>query len=228
MITRILVAGVGGQGTITMVKLLCHAAKLQGCNVIASEIHGMSQRGGVVQSNIVIGDTLSTFIPTGEADLIISTEPLEALRCVEKMSSISTVITCLNKVIPFSIRRNNNLYPDVSDLIALIRDSSKTVYTLAIEDVNSSAEKENIIINTFLLGVATKAGALPIKYGYIIKAISDYFNGAKRTANIKSFKCGYEMAGVTRHTSNWSRADESEYIHVSNNHELYNCKAIDV
>ena len=91
----IILAGVGGQGIISIAAIIGTAALDQGLFLKQSEVHGMSQRGGDVQSNLRISDKeiASDLIPYGKADLIISVEPLEALRYLPLLSPDGWVIT---------------------------------------------------------------------------------------------------------------------------------------
>ena len=84
MKTNIIIAGVGGQGILTISSIIDLAAMHSGLHVKQAEVHGMSQRGGEVQSHLRISDSIiySDLIPLGQADVIISVEPLEALRYV--------------------------------------------------------------------------------------------------------------------------------------------------
>ena len=83
MSTNVLLCGVGGQGIITASAVLAEAALVSGCDVKKSEVHGMSQRGGSVESHVRFshsGKVHSPLIPAGEADLLLAFEVLEALR----------------------------------------------------------------------------------------------------------------------------------------------------
>ncbi len=77
---RIFFTGVGGQGTLTATKLLAQAAMASGVETVAGEVHGMAQRGGVVESSLLLGGWRSPRIDLGEADIILGFEPLETLR----------------------------------------------------------------------------------------------------------------------------------------------------
>jgi indolepyruvate ferredoxin oxidoreductase, beta subunit len=113
----IILAGVGGQGIISIAAIIGTAALDQGLHLKQSEVHGMSQRGGDVQSNLRISDKIiaSDLIPFGKADLIISVEPLEALRYLPYLSSDGWVITSTK---PFL---NIPDYPDLEKLMEEIR-----------------------------------------------------------------------------------------------------------
>ena len=77
---RIVFVGVGGQGNLLASNLLGQAALAAGQHVVVSEIHGMAQRGGVVESAVILGDATSPIVSDGEADVVVSFEPVEALR----------------------------------------------------------------------------------------------------------------------------------------------------
>jgi indolepyruvate ferredoxin oxidoreductase beta subunit len=94
---NILLAGVGGQGILSLSYVICNAALEEGLNFKQSEVHGMSQRGGAVQSNLRISsDPInSDLIPRGQCDLILSVEPLESLRYIDYLSPDGWVVTSI-------------------------------------------------------------------------------------------------------------------------------------
>lgn len=114
---NILIAGVGGQGILTIAAIIDHAAMQQSLFLKQAEVHGMSQRGGAVQSHLRISDSeiFSDLIALGEADLIISLEPMEALRYLPYLSAEGTLITATK---PFV---NIDNYPPVEVLLDEIR-----------------------------------------------------------------------------------------------------------
>ena len=85
MKTDVVLAGVGGQGVLSVAAILAEAARREGLRVKQGEIHGMSQRGGAVFAGVRLSDGAidSDLIPRGSADLLLGLEPLEALRYVE-------------------------------------------------------------------------------------------------------------------------------------------------
>ncbi len=146
----IILAGVGGQGILTIATIIGDAAAKAGVNLKQAEVHGMSQRGGDVQSNLRLStDTIhSDLIKKGSADIIISMEPMEALRYLPYLSPNGCVITSAN---PFVNIPN---YPDLEALKQELSTLPK-VSLLAIEDIakeNNMPKSANII----LLGMAAK------------------------------------------------------------------------
>ena len=113
MNTDIILAGVGGQGILTIATIIGDAATAAGLHLKQAEVHGMSQRGGDVQSNLRLStdEIYSDLIKEGEADLIISMEPMEALRYVTYLNKEGWVATSSQ---PF---KNITNYPDEETLM---------------------------------------------------------------------------------------------------------------
>lgn len=146
----IILAGVGGQGILTIATIIGDAAAVAGLSLKQAEVHGMSQRGGDVQSNLRLStdEIYSDLIKQGTADLIISMEPMEALRYVEYLNNEAWVITSSQ---PF---KNIPNYPDEQQLADEVA-ALPHVASLPIEDIarqNSMPKSANVI----LLGMAAR------------------------------------------------------------------------
>jgi indolepyruvate ferredoxin oxidoreductase beta subunit len=145
----IILAGVGGQGIISIAAIIGTAALEQDLFLKQSEVHGMSQRGGDVQSNLRISDKeiASDLIPYGKADLIISVEPLEALRYLPFLSSDGWVITSTKPFI------NIPEYPEMGKVMDEIR---KLPHYIAL-DADEIAKEIGTIkaANIVILGAAS-------------------------------------------------------------------------
>ena len=146
----IILAGVGGQGILTIATIIGDAATVAGLNLKQAEVHGMSQRGGDVQSNLRLSTDLihSDLIKQGVADLIISMEPMEALRYLPYLNKEGWIVTSSH---PF---KNIPNYPEEEALMQELNNLPK-VASLPIEDV----AKENNLpksANVVLLGMAAK------------------------------------------------------------------------
>ena len=146
----IILAGVGGQGILTIATIIGDAATAAGLNLKQAEVHGMSQRGGDVQSNLRLStDTIySDLIKEGAADMIISMEPMEAMRYLSYLNKEGWIITSSNTF------KNIPNYPEEEQLNEEL-NSLSNVMTLAIEDVakeNSMPKSANVI----LLGMAAR------------------------------------------------------------------------
>ena len=146
----IILAGVGGQGILSIATIIGDAAALAGLSLKQAEVHGMSQRGGDVQSNLRLStdEIYSDLIKEGEADLIISMEPMEALRYVTYLNKEGWVATSSH---PF---KNITNYPDEETLMQEL-NALPHVAALPIEDVakdNNMPKSANVI----LLGMAAR------------------------------------------------------------------------
>lgn len=149
MKTDIILSGVGGQGILSIATIIGEAAIRTGLALKQAEVHGMSQRGGDVQSNLRLSDkpVASDLIALGTADMILSLEPMEALRYLPYLSEYGWIIT---SSAPF---RNIPDYPDVCSLADELK-SQPHVVSLDIEEI----AKENRMqksANVILLGAAS-------------------------------------------------------------------------
>ncbi len=144
----IILCGVGGQGILSIATIIGEAATEADIYLKQAEVHGMSQRGGDVQSNLRLSTCpiYSDLIPLGKADVIISMEPMEALRYLPYLAKDGTIVTSSKPFI------NIPNYPDIDALTAEL-DSMPKVVRLNIDDV--AKEAGNIRgANMVLLGMA--------------------------------------------------------------------------
>ncbi len=146
----IILAGVGGQGILTIATIIGDAAVAAGLNLKQAEVHGMSQRGGDVQSNLRLSSEpiYSDLIKQGGADIIISMEPMEALRYLPYLAKDGVVVTSSH---PF---KNIPNYPDEQELMEELQALPNT----AILPIEELAKQNNIpkSANTLLLGMAAR------------------------------------------------------------------------
>ncbi|MBQ7710732.1 MAG: indolepyruvate oxidoreductase subunit beta [Bacteroidales bacterium] len=179
----IILCGVGGDGIVSVAKIISDAALNLGMNVKQSEIHGMSQRGGSVFSHLRISSEpiFADVIPEGKADIILSSEPMEALRYLPFLAPDGVVITNSD---PFV---NITNYPDMDKVNAELGKLKKCVSFNA----NAIAKELNARGNMVLLGAA--APYLEIAFEELEKAIKSIF-GRKGDAvvetNIKAIHAG--------------------------------------
>lgn len=145
----IILCGVGGQGILSIATIIGEAATKAGINLKQAEVHGMSQRGGDVQSNLRLStDTIySDLIALGGADVVISMEPMESLRYLPYLSKDGVIVTS-NK--PFVNIPN---YPEEEALFAELDSLPNTVVKLDIEQVAKDAGNARGA-NMVLLGMA--------------------------------------------------------------------------
>lgn len=155
MKTDIILSGVGGQGILTIAAAIGEAAVRQGLFLKQAEVHGMSQRGGDVQSNLRLSDKpiYSDLISRGKADLIIALEPMEGLRYAEWLSQNGWLVT--NKAPLINISN----YPDETELLETLKSRPRTI----ILDVDAIAKELGSVrvANMVMLGAATPFMDIP-------------------------------------------------------------------
>lgn len=189
MKTDIILSGVGGQGILSIATILGSAALAEGLHLKQAEVHGMSQRGGDVQSNLRLSSSpiASDLIPLSGADLIVSLEPMEALRYLPYLKPEGWLVTNLT---PFV---NIDNYPDA----ALIDSEMKSAGNVVAFDMDETAKEcaSPRSSNMVLLGAASPFIELePEKIEEGIVRIFGAKGAAIVEANIKAFRSGRERA----------------------------------
>ena len=189
MTKNILLIGVGGQGIILTSKILAVGLTQLGYDVKMSEIHGMSQRGGSVTTQIRYGEKVyAPNIGAGEADVIVSFEKLEALRALSYLKKGGTLVTDVREMWPSSVLTGAEEYPH--DAIDALKAAGVNV-----KIVNASEKAEELgnlkAQNICLLGALVKTLDLP---GVDWEALVAEMVPAKaKEMNLAAFKAGFEM-----------------------------------
>ena len=185
MKTDIILCGVGGQGILSIATIIGEAAMNENLYIKQAEVHGMSQRGGDVQSNLRISSDpiASDLIPRGKADVIISMEPMEALRYLPWLSKDGWVITSATPFVNI---------PNYPDMEVINRDLRRLPHVVML-DIEKMAKDNGVSrsANVILLGAAQKA--LGIEYEKLEQAIRRVFarkGGDVVEANIKALALG--------------------------------------
>ena len=190
---RLIIVAVGGQGNLLASKVLGEAALLADIPVRMSEIHGMAQRGGVVESAVVFGDAESTIISDAEADVLLGFEPSETLRALNKCNADTVVINNTAPLPPFTVAIGKGTYPDLQETQELIRD--KTAKLIAFDAQTLAKQAGNIMsLNMVLLGSLIQTGTMPVTADNVKEAIRTSTKKAFVDINIKAFELGFEAA----------------------------------
>jgi len=191
--TRLIIVAVGGQGNLLASRVLGEAALLSDVPVRMSEIHGMAQRGGVVESAIVFGDSDSTIISDGEADVLVGFEPSETIRAINKANSKTVVITNLSPLPPFTVAIGKGTYPDLNQVQDLIR--AKAANLIAFNAADLAKEAGNVMsVNMVLLGAMIQTDILPLTADSIKETIKTKTKKAFVDINLKAFDLGFLTA----------------------------------
>jgi len=188
---RIHITGVGGQGTLLATNLLGEAALLAGVNANISEVHGMAQRGGVVESAVVLGPALSSIVSDGEADILLGFEPSETLRAAAKCHAGSLVVTNSHPLPPFTVSIGQGAYPNVDAALALL---AKRVARLVSLDADAYAHQAGSVLsaNMVMLGALIKNADLPISAAQVKRAIRQNVRPQFIDMNLKAFDLGFK------------------------------------
>jgi len=184
----IVLVGVGGQGVITAANLLGSAAVKADVMVYVSEIHGMAQRGGNVVCTVRMGDVSSPMLPIGTADVVLSAEPIEALRNILFVNKKTKVITDVNPVIPFTVAVGGETYPKLDDVFKEISRHAELYKIDALKIAKESGAA--ITKNTVMLGALAATGVLPFKPDVLLDTILDMVPAKYKDVNRKAFENG--------------------------------------
>lgn len=184
----IILAGVGGQGILSIASCVGIAAVEKNLYLKQAEVHGMSQRGGDVQSHLRVSsnEIASDLIPEGKADMIISVEPMEALRYLPMLAKDGVIITASEPFI------NINNYPAVEDIYAELKKHNAII----VDADNIAKECGNVrAANMVIFGAAVPF--LGIDMETIENSIRKQFGSKGQDVidlNLKAVKAGYEQA----------------------------------
>lgn len=190
---KLLAVGVGGQGVLTATRFVGEAALALGLDVRLGQLHGMSQRGGSVESTVLVGPGQSSFIPPGEADAVLGLEPLEVLRARPRMSRSTRVIVNLGRVVPYPLAMRGAPYPALEQLLEQVRGVSGEVTPIdgpRLCEQAGSARALNIV----MLGALASLDVLPFDAGPLRSAIERRSPPRFRETNLKAFELGAEAA----------------------------------
>ncbi len=191
--TRLIIVAVGGQGNLLASKVLGEAALISNVPVRMSEIHGMAQRGGVVESAIVFGDSESSIISDAEADILLGFEPAETLRAINRANKNTIVITNTATLPPFTVSIGKGVYPEVEQIKSLLREKCKSL--VAIDAMKIAKEAGTpMSVNIVLLGALVQSGRLGFSKENVIEAIKRRTKKDFLDMNIKAFEMGFEAA----------------------------------
>jgi len=185
---NIVLTGVGGQGVITAANILGKAALKEKINVFVSEVHGMAQRGGSVNCSVRMGEVSGPLVSSGTADVILSTEPIEALRYINYSNRNTKIITDINPVIPYTVSVGEEKYPDIEEVF---KEISKYGKLYKIDAVKISKDAGALITkNIVMLGALAATGILPFTPEDFLETILENIPKKFKTMNRKAFEGG--------------------------------------
>lgn len=183
-----LLAGVGGQGILSVATVVAGAAARRGWHIKQSEVHGMAQRGGAVVAHLRMAEdpVHSDLIPRGAADLLLSLEPMESLRYLEYLRLDGTIASAVDPV------RNIDDYPSLDTVLAALRSTSRAILVEAATLAKQAGNARTA--NMVMLGAV--AHLLPMPTDDLSSQITRIFDvrGEKvLSANLEAFRLGQEV-----------------------------------
>lgn len=159
-VTRCFMCGVGGMGTLTTAALVAKSSLNTGRQVTAAEVHGMSQRGGSVETSVIAGPARSPLIEDGRADVFLGLEPLEAIRHRAKIGPDTIAVINTEQIVPVTVTMGGPDYPDQNKLKAALNQRGERVVWLPATELADEQGDERAA-NSCMLGAAWQLGALP-------------------------------------------------------------------
>lgn len=186
----IYVCGVGGQGIIKTSTIIGEAAMNEGLNVVMSEIHGMSQRGGSVSTELKIGDFKSSILENHTADMILGFEPSEVVRGLHKANKDTYLVFNTSPVIPAQLSSTGQTYPSMNLIVSSLKENFTHVYPVEGNDFAKEAGSM-LSLNMVLLGSAVAVESFPISKEAIVESMKNNLKEKFHEMNLKAFDLGY-------------------------------------
>jgi len=192
---RLLVVGVGGQGALTAARFVGEAALGAGLEVMVSQLHGMSQRGGSVECAVLFGAGESAFVGNGEADVVLGLEPLEALRALPRMSPRSKVVLSRGTIVPFPLAQRGESYPPLEGILEQLRAVCPDVVDIDAPALAQEAGAPRTL-NVVMVGALAALDALPVSAEALEQSVLRGSPSRYREANQRAFALGVAAAGT--------------------------------
>ena len=185
--------GVGGQGSLSASKILGEAAVLAGQCAVVGEIHGMSQRGGIVTSTVRIGKVYGPIISQGSADVLIGFEPLETWRTIGMAHKETIVLVNTRRIIPSSISSQSESYPDDATILDNLKKVSGRILAFDATQIALKAG-EAMTLNAVMLGALFYSFPLPLQRTHLERAMAENVPPHTLEINKKAFSAGLDFA----------------------------------
>jgi len=186
---NIIITGIGGQGTVSIGHILGKIFTDVGYHVVAAETHGMSQRGGSVVFHLRIGKNYGPIIPKGQADVIISGEPMESLRVIDYLKPNGIVISNTHGILSPVAANLGQTYPSVEKIFETVREWPAALHII---DTGNIAKELGITQgeNLILMGAFLKLSLIDLDTSYVEETIKARWPKFAEN-NMKALHAGY-------------------------------------
>jgi indolepyruvate ferredoxin oxidoreductase beta subunit len=192
---NIVITGVGGQGILTAANLLGWAALQAGYKVRVGEVHGMSQRFGSVIAYVRFGeDVYGAMVPEGKADVILSFEPVEALRYINYLKKGGLVFTNARPIPPVQVSMGLATYPTLDEMKKIVEEDFGGTF-MAFDAEKLAMEAGNIVTtNVVLIGALSQTPGFPLSEEEIKEVIRISVPPKTIDVNMRAFELGVKAA----------------------------------
>ncbi len=187
---NIAIAGVGGQGVLTLAEILAKAALAANHNVRVGEIHGMAQRGGHVVCTVRIGkDVRGPIVDSGTAELLVGFEPIETLREIHTIAEHGCVLMSSHVQYPVAVSMGMAEYPSHEEISKSIKKFTDCILEINAMDLAKEAGSP-MALNMVMLGGILGTGVTPIDKDTVVKTVRSAFPKEYEATNIKALELG--------------------------------------
>ncbi len=209
----LLLVGVGGQGVLTTSRILGLAALAGGLESRVGQIHGMSQRGGSLESTVVVGPGHTAYVSAGEVDILLAFDPLEAARALPRVTERTLAIVNSTPRVPYSMTSQGKRFPQVDELLS---DLDQKVGRLCLFDATGVAREagEAMTLGVVLLGALAELDALPFEAEVLLETLATEVRESRRATTLAAFQAGRTAAatlwGVEIHGASASSSNRED------------------
>lgn len=192
---NMIVAGVGGQGSVLASHIVAEAAVVLGLKTRVGETFGASQRGGKVHSHVRIGeDVYGPLCPERSLDILVGLEPNETLRlAIPYVNKDTYIITNTHKIPSMDVNIGADEYPQIDQIVADLVKLSKKVVAFDATDLAIAAGNPQTM-NVVMLGALASSGRLPYESDALREAVIQRVPPRTRDVNLKAFNLGWEIS----------------------------------
>lgn len=184
------IAGVGGQGVLTLAEILAKAALAADYNVRVGEIHGMAQRGGHVMCTVRIGDDArGPIVDPGSAHLLVGFEPIETLREIHIVAENGCVLMSSHVQYPVAVSMGKAEYPPHEEITKSMKKFTDCIMEIDAMELAKQAGS-SMALNMVMLGGILGTGVTPIDKDTAVKAVRSAFPKKYESTNIKALELG--------------------------------------
>ena len=192
-VINVAIAGVGGQGVLTLAEILAKAALLDSHNVRVGEIHGMAQRGGHVVCTVRIGEKAKgPIVDSGAAHLVIGFEPVETLREIQLIRKDGIVIMNSHIQYPVAVSMGKAEYPSDDEIRKSIREFTTSIHEFDAMKIAMDAGSSRSM-NIVMLGAIIGSAITPISKESAIQTVRDAFPSRFAETNVNAFEAGFAI-----------------------------------